>query len=328
MQQQDEEWHDELRHCAKGGTGDMTDGHIEADPVPGQKEEVGDSQIARVRARVGMIVESARFQKAIMAIIILNAITLGLETSPTAMEVAGSLLLAADRVMLSIFVAEILARMFAHGFRFFREPWNIFDFLVVGLALAPATSGFAVLRALRVLRVLRIISAVPKMRMVVQALLSAIPGISSIVALLGLIFYVMAVMATKIFGSAFPEWFGSIPASLYSLFQIMTLESWSMGIVRPVMEVYPYAWMFFVPFILIATFTVLNLFIAVVVSAMQSQHEAEQAKTEAHASDERHDILMELRALRVQVERLQDQLQVREQARSGWRSSAASPEEA
>ena len=264
-------------------------------------------RMARVRARVGAVVDSHAFQRAIIAVIVLNAITLGLETSPAAMAVAGPLLLAADRVMLMIFTIEIAARLFAHGIRFFRDPWNVFDFVIVGLALVPATTGFAVLRALRVLR---IISAVPKMRMVVQALLSAIPGISSIVALLALIFYVMAVMTTKMFGAAFPEWFGSIPASLYSLFQIMTLESWSMGIVRPVMEVYPYAWMFFVPFILIATFTVLNLFIAVVVSAMQSEHEAEQIKVSSDASDERRSILEELRALRVQVDQLQAQLQV------------------
>ncbi|MGZ9190468.1 MAG: ion transporter [Nitrospira sp.] len=263
-----------------------------------------------MRARVGTVVDSHAFQRAIIVVIVLNAITLGLETSPAAMAVAGPLLLAADRVMLMIFTIEIAARLFAHGIRFFRDPWNVFDFVIVGLALVPATTGFAVLRALRVLRVLRIISAVPKMRMVVQALLSAIPGISSIVALLALIFYVMAVMTTKMFGAAFPEWFGSIPASLYSLFQIMTLESWSMGIVRPVMEVYPYAWMFFVPFILIATFTVLNLFIAVVVSAMQSEHEAEQIKVSSDASDERRSILKELRALRVQVDQLQAQLQV------------------
>lgn len=306
----------------------MIDGYVEADSASGQGGGGPDSPLTRMRARVGALVDSPRFQKAIMIIIAINAVTLGLETSPAAMAAAGPLLIAADRVMLTIFVAEIGLRLFAHGMRFFRDPWNIFDFVVVALALAPATTGFAVLRALRVLRVLRIISAVPKMRMVVQALLSAIPGISSIVALLALIFYVMAVMATKMFGPSFPEWFGSIPASLYSLFQIMTLESWSMGIVRPVMEVYPYAWMFFVPFILIATFTVLNLFIAVVVGAMQSQHEAEQAKIESSASDERHDILMELRALRVQVERLQDQLRAREEGRPEWRGSLASSEEA
>ncbi len=253
------------------------------------------------RDRLRAFVDSLPVQRTIIALIIVNAVTLGLETSPTAMAAAGDLILTADRIMLVIFSLEIAARIVAHGLRFFRDPWGVFDFLVVGIAWLPAANGFAVLRALRVLRVLRLISAVPRMRMVVQALLSAIPGLASIIALLALIFYVAAVMATKLFGAAFPEWFGTIGASLYTLFQIMTLESWSMGIVRPVLEVFPLAWLFFVPFILIATFTILNLFIAVVVSAMQSEHDADHAKVEGQAHDERTVILAEIRALREEV---------------------------
>ncbi len=151
----------------------------------------------------------------------------------------------------------------------------MFDFAIVGIALVPASEAFSVLRALRILRVLRLISAVPRMRQVVQGLLGAIPGIGAIMALLLLVFYVCAVIATKLFATAFPEWFGHIGASMFSLFQIMTLESWSMGIVRPVMGQFPLAWLFFVPFILVATFTILNLFIAVVVGAMQAEHDAE-----------------------------------------------------
>ncbi|TVR99065.1 MAG: ion transporter [Rhodospirillales bacterium] len=260
------------------------------------------------RSRARTFVEAPRVQKAIIALIALNAVTLGLETSPAAMAAAGPLLLTLDRVLLAIFTVEIAVRIFAHGHRFFRDAWSLFDFIVVGIAWVPLTEGFAVLRALRVLRVLRIITAVPRMRMVVQALLSAIPGISSIVALLALIFYVAAVMVTKLFGPSFPDWFGSIPKSLYSLFQIMTLESWSMGIVRPVMEQYPYAWLFFVPFILIATFTMLNLFIAVVVSAMQSEHEAEHRQVEEEAHDERRIILAEVKELRRQMAALQQRL--------------------
>src|SRR5690606_2154296 len=107
----------------------------------------------------------------------------------------------------------------------------------------------------------------------------AIPGLSAIALVLLLIFYVFAVIATRLFGEAFPDWFGHLGASLYTLFQVMTLESWSMGIARPVMERYPYAWLFFMPFILVATFTMLNLFIAIIVNAMQQFNEAEQAET-------------------------------------------------
>ncbi len=260
------------------------------------------------RARLLAVTDAPRFQRFIIALIVINAVILGLETSPTAMAHAGSVLLAVDAVILAVFVAEIAMRIGAHGGAFFRDPWSLFDTFVVGIALVPASEGFAVLRALRVLRVLRIASAVPRMRRVIGALLDSLPGLGSVVSILLLVFYVAGVMATKLFGDGFPEWFGSLPRSLYSLFQIMTLESWSMGIVRPVMAVYPYAWAFFVPFILIATFTMLNLFIAVVVNAMQSRyHEEEAAEAEA-AHAERGEMLAELRALRTEVAALSEAL--------------------
>ena len=224
-------------------------------------------------------VENPVSDRFIISLIIINAVTLGLETSPAVMASYGKLIITLDSLILTIFVIEISLRLLAHGPRFFTDPWSVFDFLVVAIALLPATSQFSVLRALRVLRVLRLISMVPQMRRVVSALLSAIPGLSSIILVLLLIFYVFAVIATNLFASQYPEWFGSIGDSMYTLFQIMTLESWSMGIVRPLMETHPYAWAFFIPFILIATFTMLNLFIAIIVNAMQLQAEEENSKT-------------------------------------------------
>jgi len=259
------------------------------------------------RQRLQAFVESPAVQRGIITLIVINSIVLGLETSPAAMATAGPLLIGLDRAILAVFTLEIALRITVYRWHFFRDPWSIFDFLVVGVSLVPASESFAVLRALRVLRVLRLISVVPRMRRVVQALLGSLPGLGAVAALLLLIFYVGAVMATKLFGASFPDWFGSLPRTLYSLFQIMTLESWSMGIVRPVMEQYPYAWAFFVPFILIATFTMLNLFIAVVVNAMQSQHEQDTGMSRqeiAAAHDEREAILAELRALREEIERL------------------------
>jgi voltage-gated sodium channel len=143
------------------------------------------------------------------------------------------------------------------------------------------------------------------MRSVVAALIGAIPGMGSIAAVMSLIFYFGSVLATKLFGAAFPDWFGSIGASAYSLFQIMTLESWSMGIVRPVMEVYPWAWLFFVPFILVTTFAVLNLVVAVIVNSMQTLHEAEQ-KEEREAErqivhEETATLTSEVRAMRQEL---------------------------
>lgn len=254
------------------------------------------------------ILESARFQYAITALIVVNAITLGLETSSTVTDAIGGLLGALDRAILAVFVLELLAKVVVYRTRFHRDPWNVFDFIVVGIALVPATGSLSVLRALRILRVLRLVSAVPSMRRVVSALLHAIPGMGSIIALLALIFYVFSVMATNIFGSAFPDWFGNVGSSAYTLFQIMTLESWSMGIVRPVMAVFPYAWVFFLPFILVTSFTVLNLFIGIVVDAMQSQHESEreaeraaEAAVVAQGQSDRAEILAEIRALRQEI---------------------------
>ena len=219
------------------------------------------------------LLASRRTEQVITALIVLNAIILGLETSDTVMASWGGWLLWADRILLTVFVIEIAARLVAHRLAFFRDPWSLFDFVVVGVALVPATGAFSVLRALRVLRVLRLITVAPSLKRVVAALISALPGMGAIVMLLGLVFYVSSVMATMLFGEQFPQWFGSLGASAYSLFQIMTLESWSMGIVRPVMEVYPWAWAFFVPFILATAFTMLNLFIGVVVNAMQEEHD-------------------------------------------------------
>ena len=261
-----------------------------------------------LRARVGAWVTSPGVQRFIIALIVVNAVTLGLETSSVVMADYGDLLHVADRAILTVFVAEIAAKLFAFGWRFFRDPWNVFDFLVVGIALVPASGPLAVLRTLRVLRVLRLVSTVPRLRMVIEALLHAIPGIGAIAGLLLLIFYVGAVMATSLFAADFPDWFGHIGRSMFTLFQIMTLESWSMGIVRPVMAVYPYAWAFFVPFILIATFTMLNLFIAVIVNTMQemqAQQLAEgQDEIEATVHDDTARLLEELAALRAEVRAL------------------------
>jgi voltage-gated sodium channel len=158
--------------------------------------------------------------------------------------------------------------------------------------------------------VLRLVTVVPSLRRVVGALLGALPGMGSIVGLLGLLFYVGAVMATKLYGESFPAWFGSVPASLYTLFQVMTLESWSMGIVRPVMEAHPSAWLFFVPFILATSFTALNLFIGVVVSAMQSEVDAERKKSMEEAVTQAEEpLLAEVRALRAEIAALAGRLE-------------------
>ncbi|NNL19274.1 MAG: ion transporter [Boseongicola sp.] len=241
------------------------------------------------------------FEPVIMGLIIFNAILLALETFPDVMTAAGPLILTIDKIILGIFVIEIILRM-VHDFRgFWRDPWRVFDFLVVAIAIVPTTGALSALRAFRILRVLRLVSSVPQMRRVVAGLLTALPGMGSIVALLGLIFFVFSVISTKLLGATFPEWFGSLGASAYTLFQVMTLESWSMGIVRPVMEVFPMAWLLFVPFIILTAFAVLNLFIGVIVDAMQSES-AENAHDDREAmKNESAAILQEVRALRAEL---------------------------
>ncbi len=264
------------------------------------------------REPLGAWIESDRIQHFIVTLIVINAVTLGLETSQSLMARHGELLHALDRLILAVFVVEILIKLYAQGLGFFRRAWNVFDFLVVGIALVPASGPLAVLRALRVLRVLRLVSMVPRLRFVVEALLKALPGISSIGLLMLILFYVFAVMSTGLFGDRFPEWFGTIGASMYTLFQVMTLESWSMGIVRPVMEQYPYAWAFFVPFILVATFTMLNLFIGIIVDTMQTLHDDQMAQDRAlierTLDRDTREIGLEVRALREEIQALRRDL--------------------
>ncbi|MFT5173429.1 MAG: voltage-gated sodium channel, partial [Gammaproteobacteria bacterium] len=192
-----------------------------------------EDRLGEGRGLVRRQLERPRVQQFIMLLIVVNAVILGLETVPAAMAQYGPLLIAIDHLILGVFVVEILLRIYVYRLNFFRDPWSLFDFAVVAIALVPASGPLAVLRALRILRVLRLLTLVPSMRRVVGALLGSIPGLSSIALVLLLIYYVFAVIATKLFGEHFPQWFGSLGESLYSLFQIMTLESWSMGIVRP-----------------------------------------------------------------------------------------------
>jgi len=225
--------------------------------------------VAPWRASLARWMESSIVQKFIIGVILLNGLILGLETSDVLMERMGDVLLFIDKLCLIVFIIEIGLKLTAYRLHYWRNGWNWFDFLVVAVAVAPGTGPWAVLRSLRILRVLRLLTVMPQLRKVVAAFVHAIPGLLGVMVVMAVFFYTMGVLATNLFGDAFPQWFGTLGASLFSLFQIMTLESWSMSIVRPVMEAYAWAWAFFVPFIIIATFTILNLFIGIIVSTMQ-----------------------------------------------------------
>lgn len=261
--------------------------------------------VSTTRQKLAAWIESRRVQTFVIIAILLNAIVLGMETSPSIMASFSTALITIDKLCLVVFVIELIIKMFCYRLFFFRSGWNIFDFFVVGIALVPGAGVWAVLRSLRVLRVLRLLTAIPSLKKVVAAFIHAIPGLSGVMTVMSIFFYTMGVLATKLFGSTHPEWFGTLGASLYTLFQVMTLESWSMGIVRPVMETHPWAFAFFVPFIIIATFTILNLFIGIIVSTMQELSLAPEIQT--HTDPELVTLLeridTDLRALRKQIEK-------------------------
>ncbi len=249
-------------------------------------------ELEGARLTVADFSESPRFVGFITLLILINAVSLGLETVPSFTASYGDMLYLVDRSILIIFTIEVGLKLYAYRLRFFASGWNVFDFLIVTIAWFPASGPLAILRALRVLRVLRLLSVVPQLRRVISAIGHSIPGMISVIGVLCLVFYVSAVLTTKLFGQhpdpRMQEWFGSIAASAYSLFQIMTLESWSMGIVRPTMELFPYAWVFFVPFIIVTSFAVLNLFIGIIVDAMQSSQEQPRALDRADVKQFTH----------------------------------------
>ena len=160
---------------------------------------------------------------------------------------------------------------------FFRDPWNIFDFVIVASALLPHSEVMGVLRILRVLRLLRLIGMMPSLRLIVGSLFSALPGMGSVMLLLSIVMYIGAVMVTKLYGAESPERFGDLGLSLFSLIQVTTMDSWT-DIARAAMKNSPYAWIFFFGFIVVTTFTVMNLFIGVMVGSMQAKVEEDRAE--------------------------------------------------
>lgn len=257
------------------------------------------------RARLRAFLDQKWFVNLVLVVILANALVLGAETMVTGSALA--VLTVIDHVMLGFFVLELLLRIVANGRQFFRDPWNVFDLLVVGIAVLPASESLSALRALRVLRVLRVITVVPSLRRVVDGLLRAVPGMGAVGALLVLVMYVSAVIATGLFGKTSPEYFGSLWTSLFTLFQAMTGEAWP-DIARAVMETHPSAWIFFVLYILVVSFAVLNLFIAVIVNGMEeiSEEERKDDEQKDHRLDglaaQNREILAELRALRAKLD--------------------------
>ena len=267
------------------------------------------TEIVTWRDRIEQFITHHAIQNFLVFLIVVNAAILGIETSHDIMASWGHELFLLDHAILGIFIAEIVLLIAARGFSFFKDAWSVFDFIVVGIALVPASGSLSVLRALRVLRVLRLINKVESMRKVVGGLLSSLPGLGSVFGLILIIFYVASVIATNIFRHDFPDWFGDLSTSAFTLFQVMTLESWADGIARPVMEMFPYAWIFFILFILIATFIIFNLFIAVIVDSITADHDKDHR-------DHHHQLTVqeELQELRKEMAALR-QLMINQQTR-------------
>jgi len=252
-----------------------------------------------LQKKIQAFVEAKKFSWTIIILLVINAAVLGLETSDAVMVDYAVLLNGIDRLILGIFVAELLARLYAYRLSFFRSGWNVFDFVVIVISLLPAVGPFAMLRTIRILRILRLVSVVPKMRRVVSALLGAIPGMASVLAVLLVIFYIAAVLTTQIFGQsndpALDALFGSIGDSMFTLFQLMTLEEWVGGIAEPTMALFPWSWAFFVLFIIVTTFAVLNLFIGIIVDAMNILHDEDGAGERDRVHSEEMKVLYEIR---------------------------------
>lgn len=271
---------------------------LDKDEIAGGDPERGPMNI------FGKIVYSKYVQSFVTACIVLNSLQLGLDTIKWWNERMSKFSDLTDNIFIWIFAAEVFLKLLSDKHRFFLSGWNIFDFLVVAISFVPGNGAFSILRAFRIFRTFRLLNKFQRLRLITESLIRSIPSIGWICFLLSIWFYICSVITTNLFRDRFPDWFGSIPRSMYSLFQIMTLESWSMGIVRPVMREYPYAWLVFVPFIVFATYTVMNLFIGILVSAISdvqaaSRDQAEAERSEASAADAQ--ILAELKSLRAEI---------------------------
>ena len=254
------------------------------------------------------IVEYRLFKWVILAVILFNSVLFGLQTSREFMRNWGTTLLKLDQICLGVFVAEIVLKLVAYGRRFPRDPWNVFDFLIVAVSFVPDMGMFSSLRLFRVLRVFKLISGVRHMRVILSAIVRAIPGVTWASMLLGLIYYVYGIIATNLYGEAFPDWFGDLGKSCYSLFQIMTLESWSMGIARPVINEFPHAWIFFVSYILFSSFIVLNIVVGIVLNSISEseKNEPKDKRSEAPSRDELYEEITKLKSQLKTVEGLLD----------------------
>ena len=260
-----------------------------------------------MRELAARVVESRAFQHGIIALIVLNGVVIGAATSDTLVRHAGAWLDRIDDVILWIFVAEAALKLTAvwpNPGRYFRDPWNDFDFTVVALSLVPATGQFAtVARLLRLLRVMRLVSAIPELRLIVSTLLRSLPSMGHVVLLMSIVFYIYGVVGFHLFHEHDPRHWGNLGLSFLTLFRVVTLEDWT-DVMYTAMELHPLAWIYFVSFVVVGTFVVINLFIAVVINNLETSKQKQRQQQPVS----REDLQNELQELRASLARLETRL--------------------
>lgn len=255
------------------------------------------------REELARFVGSRWFQNLVVAVILANGIVLGLETYEDKFAWLDHNWILIESCFLAFFVLELLLRIVARGIAFFQDAWNWFDLIVVGIALIPLSGGFAVLRLVRVLRLLRLVSVIPSLRYIVDALFRSVPGLGTVIVLLFVVMYTAAIMGEQLFGEISPRYFGDLGATLYTLFMLLTTENWP-DISDSVIHEAPYAWIFFVCYIVVSAFIVLNLIIGVIVTTMEEEVNAHRWAEDQEIELHQHEQVM------LRLEQLSDQVAV------------------
>lgn len=229
-----------------------------------------------MREKLKVFIENKFVTNFILTIIILNSILLGLLTYPELSSKFGPIMQLSCFVCVIIFTIEMLIKLYVYKKDFFTDGWNNFDFILVAMSWIPTGGAFSSFRAFRILRVLRLVTRLKKLRIIVQAIIESIPNVGWVTLLLLLIFYIFAIMGTTLYAEHYPEYFGSIGKSMFSLLQIMTLDDWAAGMARRMLEHYPSIWVYFTSFILTSTFIVMNVIVGVIVNAIEELNQSEK----------------------------------------------------
>ena len=262
-----------------------------------------------MNARMTQIVSAPWFERIIIAFILINGVILGMETSPDLVEAYGGLMHLGNQVILGIFILEAALKMLALApqvYRYFLDGWNVFDFSVIVFSLIPATGEFAMIaRLARLLRVVRLVSTIPELRLIVATLVRSIPSMMHVMTLMGVIFYIYAIMGYQLFHEHDPTHWRSLGISLLTLFRVVTLEDWT-DVMYTAMELHPLSWVYFVSFVILGTFVVINLFIAVVINNLDEAKAERLAELQGPVTQQ--EILKDLRDTQKAIKHLEERL--------------------